>query len=229
MSFVVFSAIVIVTPGPATVIVLRNGIVHGARPALAASAGAALGSLAWGFAAALGVASLVAGSDTALGVLRYAGAAYLAYLGVRTALERPPSPDPVTPPDPAAPSAEPAPDTAPAAGRTSASRTRTRPATRYKAFRQGLLADLLSPKAGLFFLAVLPQFVPQGWAPMPAMMLLSLVDSLLVATWLGALSLFAHHALRRLHQPVWYRTVQAVCGLALVLLALHVVTADPGL
>ncbi len=212
-SFVVFSLIVTVTPGPATVIVLRNGIVHGVRPALSAAMGAALGSLAWGFAAAVGVAAFVARSDAAFEALRYAGAAYLAYLGVRTAVERPPA---------YTPEPEPAAATAPSG------RTRVRPLAGRRWFRQGLLADLLSPKAGLFFLAVLPQFVPQGWAPMPAMMLLSLVDCLLVAAWLGFLSYFSHYALRRLHQPVWYRTVQIVCGLTLVLLALHVVTADPG-
>ncbi|PWV51071.1 threonine/homoserine/homoserine lactone efflux protein [Nocardiopsis sp. L17-MgMaSL7] len=212
-SFVVFSLIVTVTPGPATVIVLRNGIMHGVRPALSASFGAALGSLAWGFAAAVGVAAVVARSDAAFEALRYAGAAYLAYLGVRTALERSPAYGPDPEPEPAS---------------TPSGRTRVRPVSMRRWFRQGLLADLLSPKAGLFFLAVLPQFVPQGWAPMPAMMLLSLVDCLLVATWLGFLSFFAHYALRRLHQPVWYRTVQIVCGLTLVLLALHVVTVDPG-
>ena len=212
-SFVVFSLIVTVTPGPATVIVLRNGIVHGVRPALSAAMGAALGSLAWGFAAAVGVAAFVARSDAAFEALRYAGAAYLAYLGVRTAVERPPA---------RTPEPEAAPATVPSG------HTRVRPMLGRRWFRQGLLADLLSPKAGLFFLAVLPQFVPQGWAPMPAMMLLSLVDCLLVAAWLGFLSYFSHHALRRLHQPVWYRTVQIVCGLTLVLLALHVVTADPG-
>ncbi|QVJ01309.1 LysE family translocator [Nocardiopsis eucommiae] len=194
-------------------IVLRNGIVHGVRPALSAAMGAALGSLAWGFAAAVGVAAFVARSDAAFEALRYAGAAYLAYLGVRTAVERPPA---------RTPEPEPAPATVPSG------HTRVRPMLGRRWFRQGLLADLLSPKAGLFFLAVLPQFVPQGWAPMPAMMLLSLVDCLLVAAWLGFLSYFSHHALRRLHQPVWYRTVQIVCGLTLVLLALHVVTADPG-
>lgn len=88
LAFLPFSAVVTITPGPDTALILRNTVTRGRGPALAISAGAATGSLAWGALAALGVAALVKQSPVAFDVLRYAGATYLAYLGVRTLLEK---------------------------------------------------------------------------------------------------------------------------------------------
>src|ERR1044071_834160 len=129
------SIVITVTPGPDTVLVLRNVLTRGLRAAVATAAGAAAGSMSWGVLTAFGVAAVVQMSELAFDVLRYFGVVYLAYLGVRTVLER----DVVVASSPAAVD-------------------EGHPRSVSAQFRQGLLSDLLSPKACLFFLAILPQF-----------------------------------------------------------------------
>ena len=81
--FVGVAAIVIVVPGPDTVVVTKNVLVHGRRAALGTSLGVSAGLSVWTIAAAVGVASLVRASAVAFTVLKLAGALYLIWLGVQ--------------------------------------------------------------------------------------------------------------------------------------------------
>lgn len=206
LTFLPFSAVVTITPGPDTALILRNAVTRGRGPALAISTGAATGSLAWGALAALGVAALVKQSPVAFDVLRYAGAAYLAYLGVRTLLEK----DVAIKMDTASKEC---------CGGSSGG---TEQPKLIAEFRAGLLSDLLSPKAGLFFLAVLPQFVPAGWPPLPSMLMLAVIDAVLVLAWLTTLSCSIDYAMRWLRRARIRRIMNGACGLGLVALAARI-------
>ncbi|MCM6775236.1 LysE family transporter [Nocardia sp. CDC159] len=123
-------------PGPDFVIVARNSMLSGRRAGMASAAGIALGVFAWAALSGLGVAGLLAASAIAFTVVKLAGAAYLLFLGIRALLAARRGGYEMT---------------AELDGQGVGPRT---------AFRQGLLNNLLNPKAAVFFLALLPQFLP---------------------------------------------------------------------
>jgi len=124
-----------VMPGPDTIYVVTRSVAQGRRAGFLSSWGLCTGALVHTFAAALGLSALLAASAGAFTTIKYAGALYLMYLGVRTFFER------------SGPLALDAKAQAPASGS--------------KIFLQGVVVDLLNPKVALFFLAFLPQFIDQ--------------------------------------------------------------------
>ena len=132
-AFVAAAALLTIAPGPDSALILRTAAVEGRPVAVAAGAGILLGCLVWAIAAALGLGALLAASETAYTVLKWAGAAYLCWLGVRLILS--PRRDFPT-------------DTAPATAVGSGW------------FARGLLTNLLNPKVGVFYASFLPQFIP---------------------------------------------------------------------
>ena len=142
IAFTLAAALLTITPGLYTALVLRTAAVEGPRRAFGAALGICLGCLAWGLLVALGLAVLLQASELAFLALKWAGAAYLLYLGARLIL---------------VPRVE--------AGGGEA----TSPA-RSGWFLRGLLTNLLNPKVGAFYVSFLPQFVPDG-ASVPATIL----------------------------------------------------------
>jgi threonine/homoserine/homoserine lactone efflux protein len=195
LSFLAVGAVALVVPGPDTFVVLRTSLAEGARAGTWAAAGSATGNVVWGTTSALGVAALLAASATAFATLKLAGAAYLAVLGVQALL--------------AAWRGE------PLAGGISGGDA---PSSAL-AFRRGLVSDLLNVKAGLFWTALVPQFVStESGALLPIAMVT--VMGALVFAWLTG---YAHLAARlsgALRSRRGARVVNATVGS--VLLALGV-------
>lgn len=117
-------------PGPAVLYIVVQSAEQGRRVGLASVAGIHLGTLVHVAAATAGLSALIVASAVAFSVVKYAGAAYLVYLGVRKLLER-------TPPEQLERQREPL----------------------NRAFFRGIVVNVLNPKTALFFLAFLPQFV----------------------------------------------------------------------
>lgn len=124
------------SPGPDFLIVLRNSVVSGRRAGVASAVGIAVGVFVWALVTAIGVAGLLAASAEAYTAVKLIGAIYLAFIGIRALL--------------AARRGDYRPDPEAAANR------RATPV----AFRQGLLTNLLNPKCAVFFIALVPQFLP---------------------------------------------------------------------
>lgn len=172
------------SPGPDFVIVTRNAALSGRRAGIACAAGIAAGVFVWSLVTALGIAGLLAASAVAFTVVKLAGAAYLVFLGVRALL---------------------------AARRggyepTSVAASPTGPAA---AFRHGLLTNLLNPKVAVFFIALLPQFLPTEPTVLDTVVLgavaalVSLVWFTVVATAVGAMrTLFNRKRVRRVIDTV---------------------------
>ncbi|TCO59695.1 LysE family translocator [Actinocrispum wychmicini] len=133
-AFALTSAAVIIVPGPNLIYIMTRSIAQGTRAGLASAAGVETATLLYVTASALGISSLIAKSGGAFFAIKYLGAVYLVYLGVRT-LCRPPSidMDAATPTTPI-----------------------------WRTYRDGAVVNLLNPKVALFFLAFLPQFVSAG-------------------------------------------------------------------
>jgi threonine/homoserine/homoserine lactone efflux protein len=120
----------LLVPGPAVLYIVAQSVDHGRLAGFVSVAGVHLGTLVHTFAAAVGLSALIVSSAVAFSVVKYAGAAYLVYLGIRRLLERAP---PVK--------------VAPRSGSLS------------RLFWRGALVNVLNPKTALFFFAFLPQFV----------------------------------------------------------------------
>ncbi len=125
------------SPGPDFLIVTRNAMLSGRRAGVASAAGVALGVFVWAMLSGLGVAGLLAASAAAFTVVKLAGAVYLCYLGARALLAA-----------------------RRGAYEAAAQQVSADPVGVRAGFRQGLLNNLLNPKAAVFFVALLPQFLP---------------------------------------------------------------------
>lgn len=164
--FLLASFVLAVTPGPGVFYIVARSVAHGRRSGIASVAGVAAGNFGNAVAASLGLAALFTASALAFSIVKYAGAAYLIYLGVRAFLTRPQG-------------VASAPDVA-------------RPL--WPIFRDGLVVALLNPKTALFFTAFLPQFMSRelaGHAALAQALVLSAVFVLMAAVTDAAYALLA--------------------------------------
>ncbi len=132
-TFVIFaaaSAVFVAVPGPSVIYIVSRSLAEGRTAGIVSALGIQTGGLVHVVAATIGVSALLASSAVAFSVVKYAGAAYLIYLGIRKLLER----------------AEPVREEGALAGRK-------------RLYWQGVVVNTLNPKTALFFLAFLPQFV----------------------------------------------------------------------
>jgi threonine/homoserine/homoserine lactone efflux protein len=171
-------------PGPDILMVLSLGLAQGRRAAITFGLGCVTGCITHTLLAALGIAALMIAHPAALLALKWAGAIYLLYLGIK--ILRSPNPDPADNPPPATrrdnPPRQPADDKLPP----------TKPRRGY--FTRGLIANALNPKVILFFYAFFPQFITPRQAAAPQMIqfgLLFMLETALifvvVANFSGAL------------------------------------------
>ena len=140
--FAVAAVTLLVIPGPAVLYIVTRSVDQGRAAGLASVCGVHVGTLVHVAAAALGLSALLVSSATAYDTVRWLGAAYLVWLGVRPLLAR----------DEDLPAA-PGPDA-------------RRPGLR-RIFAQGVVVNVLNPKTALFFLAFLPQFVDTSRGSVP--------------------------------------------------------------
>jgi RhtB (resistance to homoserine/threonine) family protein len=195
-AFLGVSILVIVTPGPDTAITIRNALFGGRPGGIFTALGIACGQVVWALATSLGIVALLIASEPLFLAVKYAGAAYLIYLGavaIRDALRR----------------SHATREQAPSASIA----TRLRPQA---AFRHGLISDLSNPKMAVFFASLLPQFVAPGEESFAAFMALGLIFAIMTFVWLALYSLVIARAGDWLRRPAVRRTIEGVTGALLV-------------
>jgi threonine/homoserine/homoserine lactone efflux protein len=131
--FLATAIVLVITPGQDTFFILGRSLAGGRPAGIAAALGITAGSVLHTLAAALGLSALLATSPYAFMAVKFAGAAYLIYMGIQALLSR-------------------------ASGLPAADAPVSSDG-RWSAFRQGVLTNLLNPKVALFFLALMPQFI----------------------------------------------------------------------
>ena len=183
LAFFPVAAMLALSPGPATALVIHSAARGGRRPALVAMAGDAAGLAVWAIASMFGVSALVAASATAYTVLKVAGAGVLLWFGIQ-ALRRSRSPG------------------APHATRAG------------RPFRRGVVTALSNPKVGLFYVALLPQFVPDGSPLLPTTLLLAAEQILLAMIWYLLLASLVSRARAAFVRGA--RRLEAISGAALI-------------
>ncbi|MFI6508420.1 LysE family translocator [Streptosporangium sp. NPDC050855] len=171
--FVAATLTLLLVPGPAVVYIVTRSVAQGRSAGLVSVLGIHLGSLVHVAAAAFGISALLATSATGFMIVKYLGAAYLIWLGVRRLTARPDADETVE---------------APVAGRS-------------RLFWEGFVVNVLNPKTAIFFLAFLPQFTDPAAGPIaPQIVLLGLVWTLLGLVSDGAYALLASAMAGRLRR-----------------------------
>lgn len=164
LTFAAAAGVLTVTPGVDTAMVLRASAAQGPRSGMAAAIGICLGCLVWGLGAAFGLTALLAASKLAFTVVKWLGAAYLTWLGLKLIIK-------------------PRMSFAEAVAGEGPSVQPGWPAS----FRRGLLTNLLNPKVGVFYITFLPQFIPPGYDVAAVSLLLAGVHALMGLLWLSVL------------------------------------------
>jgi threonine/homoserine/homoserine lactone efflux protein len=199
LAFLGVSIVVIVTPGPDTALTVRNTLLGSRRTGLLTALGVATGQAIWTLAAAAGIAALLVASEPAFLAVKFAGAAYLVWLGVQSLRAALRGTD--------------------LQGSRPAARA-PRPMIAATAYRQGVVSDLGNPKMAAFFTSLLPQF-GTGFV---AMLALGLLFCALTFAWLAVYATAVAKAGDVLRRPRIQRAIDALTGAVLVGLGVRLAT-----
>lgn len=146
LTFLSAAVLLEIVPGPDMAFILGHTVRHGRRGGFAAMLGVWTGAMLHIALTVVGLAAILASSPAAFALIKWMGAAYLVWLGLRSLLS-------------------------PSSDSEQTQKTPSQPAW-MAIFRQGVLVDVLNPKSALFFLAFIPQFVVAGAGPVPLQLLL---------------------------------------------------------
>ena len=197
-AFVGIAALVIVTPGQDTALIIRNSLLGNRRSGVFTALGVSTGQCAWAVATSAGIAAVIVAFEPAFVALRVFGAAYLFFLGAQALLsaarKRPASQRDRVP-----------------SGRSARARV---------AFRQGLVSNIGNPKMAVFFTSLLPQF-GHSFA---ALLALGLLFAAMTLVWLTAYAFAVARAGDVLRRPKVRRLIDAVVGLVLVAFGVRLAT-----
>ena len=193
--------VVAMVPGPSTVMIVRHAVTGGRRAGVVTMLGNETGVLLWGLAAAFGLSALLVASQLAYDVLRITGAAVLVWFGARAlwaARRRGPLAD-----EPDGQTPEPVPGLR-------------------RGYRAGLVTNLANPKAGVFAVSFLPQFVPHG-VPVPvALVGFSALWAVIDGIWYSGVIWLAGRVRRVLARASVRRRMEQISGLVLVGLGVRI-------
>ncbi|WP_312055724.1 LysE family translocator [Pantoea brenneri] len=186
-SFLFAITVLTLTPGFDTALVLRSAVAQGAKRASVTALGVTLGCLVWGVAVGFGLGALLLASEMAYNLLKWLGAAWLLYLGLKLLLK--PRQQPMI-----------------QSGQPLLQQG-------YLAcFSRGLLGNLLNPKVGIFYVSFLPQFIPAGASVALWCSLMALTHMLLGLVWNAVLIGGSHYFARHLRQPRVLKVMDRLTG-----------------
>ena len=198
-AYLAVATLLIVTPGPDTALVTRQALLTGRRAAAFTTLGIGTGSIFWALASVLGIAVLLEKSVVAFTVWKFVGAAYLGYLGLRSLI---------------------------ASFRRSKQGVVTTPAVQatrlgeWVAFRQGLLNNMLNPKAGAIFATALPQFIRPGDSLL-RLVLMMLAYEVVLLCWLNLYGYLVNRAGQSRFGTRVRNILQGVTGVVLIALGVR--------
>jgi len=199
--FLATAIVLVLTPGQDTFFILGRSLAGGRAAGIAAALGISAGSVLHTFAAALGLSALLATSPYAFMIVKFAGAAYLLYIGVRALWSR--------------------------ASGLAGSEADAGSGGRWAAFRSGVLSNLLNPKVALFFLALMPQFISAGsTSKVLAFLVLGLSFVALGVVWCVVLAIGAARLrVAFLRRPSLAGVLNKLAGAMFIALGLRLATA----
>ncbi|MGK4584280.1 LysE family translocator [Kitasatospora sp. HPMI-4] len=199
-SFALVVGLLTLTPGLDTALVLRTAALGERRGAWGVVLGIQTGTLIWGTLSSLGMSALLTASRLAYETLRWAGVAYLLWMGVQM-IRR---------------SGAPAPE----------EETRAQTGGLFAGWRRGTLTNLLNPKVGVFYVAVLPQFIPAGAPHLATGVLLTCVHVVEGALWSAVLVGFAQALRGWLSRPNARKIMDRITGAVILGFCVRLAVSD---
>ena len=217
LGFALASTLVILAPGPDSMLVMRNTMRGGRRAGWVTACGTLSGLTIWALAGALGLSALLRVSHVGYDILRFCGAAYLIWLGVTSLahFRRKNTAEPVAQADGSAPGVP---------GPTVPVRTGPGAARPRRAYLNGLLSNLLNPKVSVFFMAFLPAFVPAGASAVGFSLVLGIWFIAETGLWLAVVAWLADRGVRWLRRPAVQRWMERITGIVLIGFGLRLAT-----
>jgi threonine/homoserine/homoserine lactone efflux protein len=199
LAFALTATLLILAPGPDSMLVMRNTLRGGQRAGWITACGTMSGLAVWAVAAALGLSALLRVSHVGYDILRLAGAAYLIWLGVTGLRSR----------------RRPA-GTAAADGAGEPAGRPAGPARGWRVYLNGLLSNLFNPKIGVFFVAFLPGFIPARASAAAFSLVLGLWFIVETGAWLVTLSWMVARGVGSLRGSAAQRWAERVTGVVLI-------------
>lgn len=194
LAFTAAAAVLTATPGLDTAMVLRTAAAEGPRRAMLAALGIGIGCLIWGAAVAVGLGALLAASQMAFTILKWAGAVYLLWLGAKLLLK-------------------------PRRAFEMSVESARAGEGDFTWMRRGLLTNLLNPKIGVFYVSLLPQFTPEGVAAGPFMFGLAFIHFVLGLIWAVGLIAATRPLAKALRKPTVVATLDRLTGAVFIAFA----------
>jgi RhtB (resistance to homoserine/threonine) family protein len=189
--FVAMAMLLIITPGADFALVTKNTLTYGKKGGMATALGISAGILVHTLAAALGISAILAQSALLFEIVKYAGAAYLIYLGIQSLWSVKKT----------VPKTEKKEET-PLSGRS--------------AFSHGLLTNVLNPKVAIFFLTFLPQFVDPNEYVFGQIIGMGVTYAVLGFLWLFFYTVLLQSLRSLFQRPATYQVLQGFTGLAMI-------------
>jgi threonine/homoserine/homoserine lactone efflux protein len=198
-AFAIAATLIVLLPGPDTLVVVRGLLRGGRARGLSTTLGVLCGLVLWVSAASLGLSAVLKASKIGYDLLRIAGATYLIWLGITSLRTRSAVPE-----GPEGPVGAELPAAAP------------RRELLGSGFVAGLLTDLLNPKVGVFFVTFLPGFVPHGYAVGPICLLFGAIFVVLTALYFAILLALAARVTSWMTEPRIRRRLNTATGTVLL-------------
>jgi len=189
LAFIAASSVVLMVPGPTVLLIVAHALKEGPRATLPTTAGVVAGDALAVTVTLVGLGALLAASAMLFEVLKWLGAAYLIWLGIRTLMEKPHASEPAT--------AKPAASSRRLAGRA-------------------FIVTALNPKSIAFFVAFLPQFVDPAAALAPQLVIMGATFVALAGINTLAYAFAASRVARYLTRPLWQSVMRWSSGLVLI-------------
>src|SRR5215469_71417 len=195
LAFVPAAALLVVAPGPDTLLVLRNSARSGRRAGLITAAGTVTGLLVWAAAAALGLAALVRASEIGYSIVRWCGAAYLILLGSQLLWRSRGGHDVET-----------------------QLAIESQPARQHRMtdYLIGIGTNLFNPKVGVFFVSFLPVFIPRGVPVAATSLLLGAIFLAEGMIWLITIVLLGDRLSAVIRRPRIRRRLERLTGVVMI-------------
>lgn len=205
LTFSVVAGLLVMSPGPNGVLIAKTVPTSGRAAGFANVAGFVTAFYLHGALSILGISIILVQSATAFAIVKYLGAAYLCWIGLKAlhdAFRGVKAAEPVVP----------------------ARRRRTL----INAFGEGLLTNALNPKVSMFYLAAFPQFIPAGDASATAAFVLVLIHSMINAVWFATMVLLLARLTAMARNGGFQRWLKGVTGVVFIGFGVKLATYRPG-
>ncbi|MFQ6584617.1 LysE family translocator [Priestia megaterium] len=193
--FILTTLLIAITPGADTVLVTKNTLNQGRKVGLKTVAGVCTGIVIHELLAILGLSAIIASSVLLFNIVKYAGAAFLIFMGISILLSKKKS--------------------------ITAHTTTTEQKSETSSFLQGLLSNVLNPKAIIFFISFLPQFIKPEENTSLQMVLLGITPVLVTLVWLAIYVNLINYVRKWFNKPAFQSIFQRATGLVLITLAMR--------